>query len=160
MIITIEAGTLFENNRFSISPIMDINDFRVILDWGEKPQDLDAHFEKHDAYHISHRNNRVLADGEGRLDRDDLDSFGPETITVKKITSESTYRYYVHDFTNSAEPTSKQLSKSRASVKVYGEGRLLNVFNIPRGVRGVYWNVFAIKNGRVVETNQVVRSLP
>jgi hypothetical protein len=32
-------------NRFSISPDLS-RGFRMVLDWGEKPEDLDLHFEK------------------------------------------------------------------------------------------------------------------
>ncbi len=81
--VDIVAETIFKN-RFIVSPVMDINQFRVVLDWEQQPADLDAHFVKANAYHISFRNTRVLADGTGMLDRDDMDGFGPETITVEK----------------------------------------------------------------------------
>ena len=39
------AGTFFFN-RFSVSPMLDLKDVRIILDWDQSPADLDAHFIK------------------------------------------------------------------------------------------------------------------
>ena len=78
--VEIMNGTLYFN-RFSVSPIMDVHQVRIVLDWGEEPRDLDLHFVKDGGYHISYRNMHTLADGNGRLDRDDTRGYGPETIT-------------------------------------------------------------------------------
>ncbi len=152
--IEIMAGTIFFN-RFSVSPQLDIKYLRVILDWDESPQDLDAHFVKEGAYHISFRDMKTLADGNGQLDRDDMDAYGPETITLTEISHTSTYEYFVHDFSNQHNTSSNALSQSKATVKVYGEGKLLNVFQIPERKAGTVWKVFSIRNGGIVEVNTV-----
>jgi hypothetical protein len=152
--IEVIAGTLFFN-RFSVSPMLDLTYVRIVLDWDQAPGDLDAHFVKDNSYHISFRNTQVLADGSAGLDRDDMDGYGPETITVKNVDDLGLYEFLVHDWTDKDNPNSTNLSSSKATVKVYGEGRLLYVFQIPDGATGNIWSVFQIQQGQFVETNEV-----
>jgi hypothetical protein len=148
------AGTFFFN-RISISPELDLKDVRIIVDWDQSPVDLDAHFMKDNGYHLSYHYTRVLADGTGELDRDDMDGYGPETITIHNIDDLGTYDYFVHDFTNRDNAGSNALSDSKATIKVYAEGRLLYVFQIPQGQTGNKWSVFRIVEGQFIETNQI-----
>lgn len=154
--VEIMAGTLFFN-RISISPIMDIKRVRIVVDWDKRPLDLDAHLVKHggDGYHISYRNMRTLADKSGMLDIDAMRGYGPETITVNEVSASSTYEYYIHDFSNAKNSASPALSESKATVKVYGEGKLLKVFTVPRKKEGTVWNVFTIERGHIREAGQV-----
>jgi hypothetical protein len=154
--ITIEviAGTIF-NNRISVSPEMAMEWVRIILDWGRSPKDLDAHLEKQGSYHVSFRNMKTADDGTCRLDRDDTSSFGPETITVERIETEGKYTYWVHDYTNLTNDNSRQLSRSGATVKVYGNGKLQGYYTVPSDQRGNVWKVFEIKNGQFQTINQV-----
>ncbi len=155
--IEVMAGTLFFN-RISISPQLDIKFVRIVVDWEKQPGDLDAHFVKQNGYHISFRNMRVLADGTGMLDRDAMQGYGPETITVKEVSSQSTYEYFIHDYSNQSNPKSKGLSDSKATVKVYGDGKLLKILQVPRNREGTVWKVFKIEQGQVREINQVVNN--
>lgn len=152
--IEILAGTIFFN-RVSISPQLDVRFLRVVLDWDKEPRDLDAHFVKAGGYHLSYRNMRVLADGSGMLDIDAMNGYGPETITVKDVSAKSDYEYSVADYSNRQNPLSKELSRSKATVKVYGDGTLLNVFQVPRDSEGTVWKVFKIEKGQVRELRQV-----
>lgn len=154
--IEIMAGTLFFN-RVSISPLMDIKFVRIVVDWDKEPRDLDAHFVKNgtNGYHISFRNMKVLADGSGMLDIDAMQGYGPETITVNSVSTQSTYEYSVVDYTNQNNRNSKGLSDSKATVKVYGDGRLLKVIQVPRKKEGNVWKVFKIEQGQVREINQL-----
>jgi len=146
--VEIVAGSIF-NNRISVSPEMAIEYFRIVLDWKRYPRDLDAHFVKDGGYHISFRNMKASRNDVARLDRDDTDGFGPETITVKKINSGDHYVYYVRDYTNRNDDNSKALSRSGATVKIYGDGRLMDVVTVPQGKHGNKWTVFEIVNGKV-----------
>ncbi|MDA3893875.1 MAG: hypothetical protein PF517_19620 [Salinivirgaceae bacterium] len=148
------ASTLF-SNRFSVSPMLDLKDVRIVLDWDQSPKDLDAHFIKDGSYHISYRNTRILTDGSGELDRDDMDGYGPETITIRDIDNLAEYNYIVQDYTNKGNDGSSGLASSKAHVSVYGEGRLLYTFRIPQGTRGSKWAVFQIKEGQFIEINQI-----
>lgn len=152
--IEVMSGSIFFN-RFSVSPIMDIKNFRVVLDWDKAPDDLDAHFIKENSFHISYRNTKTLADGSGKLDRDDLDGYGPETITLGEVSKNGSYEFFVHDFSNKSQSNSDNLSNSKATVKVYGNGKLLNILEIPRDIKGTVWKAFKIENGEIVIINEI-----
>jgi len=150
----IAAQTIFRN-RFTVSPVIAIGAIRIVLDWDKKPDDLDAHLVKEGDYHISYREKITSADGKAILDRDDQDGFGPETITVKDIDEKAEYTYYVKDFTNQNSKSSKVLSKSNAMVKIYGDGKLLNIWQLSEKQKGNTWMVFSIQNGKLVPTDEV-----
>ncbi len=98
----------------------------------------------------------VSSDATARLDRDDSDGYGPETITANKIDNNAEYIFYVHDFTNRYLTKNKVLSESKATVKVYGgNNQLLGVYQVPQYREGFYWEVFKIIKGQVVQINEV-----
>lgn len=156
--IEIEAKTIFFN-RFSLSKKMPIGQLRVVLDWSKRPADLDAHFVKSGDYHISYHNMTVSNDGIARLDRDDRDGYGPETITIKNIDNNGNYRFYVHDYSNRNHPNADRLSNSMANVKVYGNNKLLKTFEVPTDTEGDFWQVFTITHGHINAVNNVVKKL-
>lgn len=151
------VGTIF-NNRFSISPLLPIGSLRVVLDWGNKPSDLDAHLIKQNDYHISFRNMKTNRDNSAMLDRDDLDGYGPETITVKNINNNSEYKYFIHNYTNKDASETKDLSNSKARVLVFGDNRLLQQIEINKNITGKFWNVFKIANGQIILINEIVNT--
>jgi hypothetical protein len=148
------AGTIFKN-RFSVSPVIEIGALRVVLDWGKSPADLDIHLVKEGDYHISYQNVHSSNDGAAKLDRDDLKGFGPETITVKSIDNNAAYTCYVKNFSDRKSPKSKALSKSTASVHVYGNNQLMKSYTVPVGKKGTTWMVFTIINGKIMDKNEV-----
>ncbi|MFP4556728.1 MAG: YfaP family protein [Bacteroidales bacterium] len=148
--VEVIAETMFFN-RFSVSPVLNIEQFRVVLDWDKAPNDLDAHFIKKRSYHISYRNTRVLSDGTGQLDRDEMQGYGPETITVEQIDSDSEYIYNVHNYSQKMNSRATTLSRSKATVRVYGNNELLRTYTVPSTHRGETWNVFKIVDGQVVD---------
>lgn len=147
--IDVAAETILRN-RYFVSPAMTIDQFRVVLSWDKQPEDLDAHFIKTKSYHISYRNTRVLNDGTGQLDRDDMDGFGPETITVSQLSPDSEYTFFVYNYSSKVDQTAPPLSSSKATVWVYGNNKLLNTFYIPTNLKGDTWQVFKIEQGQVV----------
>ncbi|MCD4773340.1 MAG: hypothetical protein K8R41_08175, partial [Bacteroidales bacterium] len=152
----IMEGMIFYN-RFSVSPKLDMGTIRIVLDWDGKPKDLDAHLVKEGKYHISYRDKKSSADGKAILDRDDLDGYGPETITVTDVDDDAEYKFYVKDFTNRDRNNSKRLSKSKARVKIYGEGELLHEFKITERLKGNTWMVFRIVKGEIKIWDEVNR---
>jgi hypothetical protein len=154
--IEIVAGTLFIN-RFSISPELKLGALRIVLDWNEHPNDLDLHFIKENAYHISYRNKQIADDA--RLDRDDTNGYGPETITVNQLESDTIYRCFVYNYSGRFTPSGDQLSKSRAAVKVFGNNQLLQTFVFPKTENGNFWNVFRIEKGQIIPVNEIKVSL-
>ena len=146
-------------NWYNISPAIPNIDFRFVLEWGERPADLDIHFVKtggSGAYHISYFNMKRAEDGNAVLDRDDTSGYGPETITVGRIDNNASYELYVHDYTNRNNVSSDQLAKSGAVLKVYSQNRLLRTFNIPAAGSGTRWNIFTIQRGSMIDVNTVV----
>ena len=147
--VDVAAETILRN-RYVVSPVMNIDQFRVVLTWDQQPEDLDAHFVKANSYHISFRNTRVLNDGSGQLDRDDMDGNGPETITVSQLNAEAEYTFLVKNYSAQINTSAPSLSSSKATVWVFGNNKLLNVFYVPTSLNGDTWQVFKIAQGQVV----------
>lgn len=145
----------FDENPIEIVAAItpEIKEYRIVLTWGSRPADLDAHLSgpkpEGGSFHIWYRN-RVMIGGRDFLDRDDTDGYGPETITIYKPAS-GEYLYSVHDYTNRQTNTSMALSRSGATVQVYAENRLLRSFTVPSEQVGTVWKVFKIdKNHNIV----------
>ena len=117
------VGSLF-NNHFSISPKLDLGKVRVVLDWGKKPSDLDAHLVKEGEFHVSYRHMKNYRERVW-LDRDDRDGEGPETITLIRPKDNSIYSYFVFDYTNSGK-----LNQSQAMVHVYTSAGVSHSFEL------------------------------
>ena len=151
------GGVVF--NWFNVSPGIPDKDYRIVLEWGERPADLDIHFEKSGGtggYHISYSRMRMAEDGNAVLDRDERQGYGPETVTIGRIDSNATYICWVHDYTNRNNPQSVQMAQNGATIRVYSNNRLVNTFHIPAGAAGTKWNVFRIeRGGRLVGVNTV-----
>lgn len=151
----IMVGSIFQN-QVSVSPELRPEQIRIVLDWADRPRDLDAHFYKEDGYHISYRHKKTSDDGSVRLDRDDRNGNGPETITINRISNSDNYTYKVHDYSNRDRRRSSDLAnRSRATVRVYGDNQLLRTYRIDPNQRGTEWIVFRIENGDFVLVNQV-----
>ncbi len=140
----------------ALSP--EVREYRIVLTWGSRPLDLDAHLTgpkpEGGNFHIWYRN-RIPIGGRDFLDRDDTDGYGPETITIYKP-APGEYVYSVHDYSNRQNSASKGLSRSGATVQVYAQNRLLKTFSIPEGQNGTLWKVFKIDlNGNIKPINTV-----
>lgn len=157
------SNVICQNGRdtvqhITMSPATDINDIRVVLEWGVDPYDLDSHLvgryneTSTNKYHVYYRNKSVYNDGVEicNLDVDDVTSYGPETITLNPTTDDA-YYYYVHHYAGSGS-----IATSSATVKVYQGQTLLETYNVPsmQG-NGIYWNVFAYKNGEIIVENTI-----
>jgi len=145
-------------NWYSISPGIPDKDYRIVLDWGERPADLDLHFVKTSGsgrYHISYLDMQRADDGNAVLDRDDRAGYGPETITIGRIDNRATYTCYVHDYTNRSNTSSTQMAQSGATVRIYSRNVLLRTIHIPANARGTRWNLFSIERGVLTDINTV-----
>ncbi len=135
--------------NFAISPYLGEGEMRIVLTWGASPSDLDSHLLKYKngtlEYHVyyGHRNAP-----EAFLDRDDTNSYGPETITIANIDPEATYIYKVHNYSAGYSLTDTSLANSGAKVKVYW-GDLSYEFEVPNQP-GTVWTVFRIENGVLI----------
>lgn len=148
-------GTIFQN-RISVSPDLRPGSIRIVLDWSDRPKDLDAHLEKEGSYHISYRDKRTSDDGMAKLDRDDTNGNGPETITVNQVDQGDVYTYWVNNFSDRRNDNSRELANSsKATVRIYGDSRLMGTFRIDKNQTGTKWTVFQIKNGQVLAVDDV-----
>ena len=148
------AGMIYFN-RFSVCKMMELGHVRIVLDWGSNPNDLDLHLEKVGKYHISYHHMRVSDDRTARLDRDDIDGNGPETITITDVDDNATYNCYVHDFSNRNNPTSNKLGKSKGRITIYNNNRLEYTIDVPNDTEGTRWDAFQIGNGNFRLTNRI-----
>jgi len=148
------ANTIFFN-RFTVSPRTELGAVRIVLDWDQSPADLDLHLIKAGAYHISYRNKINSGDGAAQLDRDDTDSYGPETITINRTDNEAVYFCSVVDYTNLSKSNSTALSKSKAVVRIYNNNELQDTFYVPLSKTGKNWQVFKITKGNITGLYQI-----
>ena len=137
--------------EFSITPVLSADQVRVVLSWGENPSDLDSHLVRttngNQDYHVYYSNMRP-ANADANLDTDDTSSYGPETVTINNLNSASTYKYYVHDYSNGGNHSDEVFKTSGAKVDVY-YGDQSRTFYVPNE-NGNAWKVFEIVNGEIV----------
>ena len=158
-VITIESNQTLTQNE-SIMPVsQEINDFTVVLSWGETPSDLDSHLKGPEAdgngrFHVYYGDKQYNDNGVtyAQLDVDDTSGHGPETITsFKQI--DGVYRYYVYNYSNEVP-----LAGSGARVELYKNNALIKTFTVPATGDGRYWNVFEIDNGQLKAFNAISQS--
>lgn len=157
--IVVQAGTTDEQNG-TISPVIEGDGYLITLTWGENPHDVDSHMvgtysDGNTQFHV-YFHDKEKYDGEIPvciLDYDDRSSYGPEHITLIP-TSNKPYYYYLHRYAGSGT-----LASSEALVTVIQNNRIIASYNVPtdRG-SGDYWNIFAIKNGRIITRNTITSS--
>lgn len=146
--------------NIAINPEMSEEAYRIVLTWNDTVADLDSHLlaetksgETIHLYYATMHDNITQA---ANLDVDDTDYYGPETITITNISALKNIRYAVHDFSNHTSTSSKAMSGTEATVKVYKGSTLLNTFQISTNKGGTEWDVFAIDaSGKIVPTNRM-----
>jgi hypothetical protein len=150
LISVAETGSVGQN--IVISPELNGQVARIVLQWGANPSDLDSHLRGPrpggGIFHVSYSDDYVEDCGE--LDVDDTSSYGPETITMLRLVA-GTYRYSVHDYTNRNSSTSTGLANSNATVKLFFHDGQELTFNVPNQP-GTVWNVFEIDGSTSVIT--------
>lgn len=81
---------------------------------------------------------------------------GKKGNTVEVITIDNAkagnYKYYVSDYTNSRKKkfSSKDMKNLKLKVVVYDENGVAAYYTLPYDVNGVIWEVFEIKNGKLI----------
>ena len=130
--------------------------FRVILNWGENPSDLDSHLTGPgtgtDRWHVYYSDQS--AGGVCALDVDDTSSFGPETVTCPATNAGAAalkpgvYRYSVHHYSGTStigtSGANVRLEVGNGAVYTYappalawrGEDDVWTVFEITVGANG------------------------
>lgn len=157
------GGNDGEEQKFVLTPVLSENEYRIVLTWGEEPNDLDAHLMYSQAgikkFHVSFSNmSGALGDKEiATLDYDDRVGYGPETITLmadSEILESGEFSYFVHDFTNASAYDVNALSLSDAVVRVYCGNEQIGIFSIPQNKSGTVWHVFDLSKQGIQEVNE------
>jgi hypothetical protein len=139
---------------------------RIVLTWGETPWDLDSYLRGYDTSNHQlfevYYGNRVGSDV--TLDHDVTNGYGPETVTISHFDPNIVYRYWVHDYSDAYDPTTR-LAASGASVTLYIADEQAQVttqtFAVPQGT-GTVWQVFDLNGatGAVTTVNQIRQNEP
>jgi len=151
--------------NFSISPIPEVGEIRMVLNWGAQPRDLDSHLKTPEisgqSYHISYSNRgSATSPPYATLDIDKVDGFGPETVTIKQSFS-GTYIYYIHHF--GASLGAGSFPSSGGTIQIYNspdcDGE---TFQVPNQGNGIFWYVCDIDgdSGDITIINQIQDSEP
>ncbi|MHB1348851.1 MAG: carboxypeptidase regulatory-like domain-containing protein [Desulfobulbaceae bacterium] len=139
--VQLPIGATLEHQDLALSPVLNDDEVRIVLTWGENPEDLEAHLTAPNPdgcrHHCYYWDKEIPG---ANLDLDDRHSYGPETITITERIA-GTYRYYVHDFTNRMSTNSIGLGRSGARVTVYQGANPPQVFTVP-AQNGTVWHVF------------------
>ncbi|WP_156130329.1 S-layer homology domain-containing protein [Paenibacillus durus] len=126
------------------------DEIRIVLTWNEQPEDEDSHLvgpaPNNKVFHTWYADKKYGYNGElyADLDHDDVDSYGPETTTIRKRV-DGTYTFYVHNFSGNGPGGADTLSASGAKVEIYNGSNATPVktYHIPAGSgKEIYWNVF------------------
>lgn len=142
-VVVAVGGRTISNQNYTVTPVLSGSELRVVLTWGASPRDLDSHLtgpvsggsSRFHVYYSSKTTTGV------KLDVDDTESYGPETVTISEFVP-GIYRYSVHDYTNRGSSSSTGLSSSGAQVKVFQGSSLVTTLNVPTGQTGNVWTVF------------------
>ena len=112
---------------------------RIVLYWGQFPQDLDSHLvgptPDENMFHTRYLNKAYHYNGQKYvdLDIDHTQSWGPETTTIRHDVT-GTYRFYVHNYSGN-HLEGKTLRDSGATIEVYRGSSTVPVksYQIPSG---------------------------
>ena len=139
---------------------------RIVLSWGNNPSDLDAHIimdfdSKLRHVYFGNKKEAVTRYENGKqidrtiikLDRDDVDSYGPETITVDLDLVDMKFEYYVNNYSHGSDD---ELSKSKAMVQIYKGQYLVSTIKILDNQTGYKWNVFDYDGENINIVNKVI----
>lgn len=148
--LLVEAGTVL-NRRLVLSPVLPPGKTRFVLQWADEPNDLDLHLTGPD-FHISYRNMKN-APNRAKLDVDELEGYGPETITLDRIDARHTYDLLVYNYSNDADYKGVEL------LYVYAGDSLVKEIRLPANKkRSVH--VLQIKNGKYEFLNRSTDQKP
>ena len=157
--------TVDEDKNVSIALTKPVTDkqMKVVLSW-EGEQDLDSYlFTPYRAKkgNMAYIGGSYSEDKHGnRLYLDGKNGNNVEIINIANIKN-GYYKYYVSDYTNSITKnySAKDMAGLNIRVEVYDKNGLVAVYIIPYNPNGVIWEVFEIKNGKVVPLQNTYKNV-
>lgn len=160
----------FDNqNKLVLTPILDEDEYRIILSWGSSPRDLDSHLsyllDEKRIFHVAYYSKTASYEGKkiAMLDLDDIDGYGPETVTITvnaDLVEEGRFSYAVHDYSNRSDYSDTRLSASGAKVLVYKGSDLKGTYNVPLNKTGTVWHVFDLDKSGIKTINAFGNDIP
>jgi hypothetical protein len=134
--------------RVVLNPGMEAGRIRIDLVWEDTALDLDAHLKGPlpggEQFHVYYHQMGDLRSREFvRLDADEEQSGGPETISVLGVLP-GKYQYFVHNYTDRETPQSNRLARSGAEVTLH-QGGQTHRFRVGHETPGNVWNVCTIE---------------
>ena len=139
------------------------NQMKVVLTW-DGNEDLDACLftpYKAESGDMAHINAVNSADDYGNaLASDSKNGQAAEVITIGDSTN-GTYKYYVSDYNNclNGNLTATDMLGLNVRVTVYDKNGIVATYTLPHDQSGVIWEVFEIKNGKVVTLQNTYKNL-
>ncbi len=159
--MNIVVHNYIDNQIAVISPELEAGEMRVVLTWGDIPNDLDSHL----ALYVSEKRYQHIYFGDKEyydtytnklysLDHDDTTKYGPETITFFTDNPQiDEYKYYVYNY--SGGNIGNELSFSGARVTIYYDNQNSKTLYVPVNEEGRTWNVFSVIDGNIVIENTI-----
>lgn len=154
-----------EDKNVSVALTKSVKDkeMKVVLSW-DGEQDLDSYlFTPYKAKkgNMAYIGGNAKKDKHGnRLYLDGKNGNNVEIINIANIKN-GYYKYYVSDYTNSLKKnySAKDMAGLNIRVEVYDKNGLVAVYIIPYNPNGVIWEVFEIKNGKVVPLQNTYKNV-
>lgn len=119
--LEVTVGTIF-GTKILVSPKLAPTSVRFVLSWDAKPTDLDIHLVTDD-FHVSYRHKRNIAQ-KAKLDRDAMNGYGAETITLLEVKEDIAYKVFVKRFSHAGKIDGK------AEIQVYVDNKLAKIVKL------------------------------
>lgn len=101
----------------------------------------------------------VSTDTIAALDASQTSGPGPEVISLRPAAPPGGYRFYVHNVSGAATPTSRALADSSgARVDVFQDNRVIATFFPPNGAQGTLWEVFKYDGARIFPVGTITQA--
>lgn len=137
--------------NFVMSTIVE--GWRFVLTWDVQPSDLDLHLWT-GIYHIFYFNQGMPGEPPyAYLDIDDVNGYGPETITVEQV--ESVCQIYVNNY--SGYPL---LRESNARIDIYAGSQRLWSYEVPGSGNEGWWYVCDLLPDGTIDTKNYLTDSP
>lgn len=137
-VVSVDGSTMVYQD-LPMSPQLASGQIRIVMSWGPNPTDLDSHLYTPNiggsTYHIYYvTRGSLISNPYAELDRDDVTSYGPETVTIAQ-SFDGQYDYFVHNYSAQYGGGGARLSDSNCIVRIYDDSGLFATFNVPAASR-------------------------
>ena len=146
--VSIHSWFAYDTQNFTISPELDSDEIRIVLEWGSFPNDLDSYLfgTSSDGQNVRVCYENMNMPGVASLDTDCMTGYGPETITLYDM--QGSYEFVVADFN-----TTGRMAQSGATVKIYLPGETQPILVTITSSAVDDWFVCRIDAGQVTVVN-------